>query len=630
MEKIKKVQNLIIILSILFLSIDAAYPFESGFCLRKPLDFNSSGAPKEQNRYRAALEATANWGEDTTRRKFLVAMSSALIGLCFLDIEGSDGNQGFVENSLKLFAQIKDRNPGSQNHTLAAEFIKAALAQMGYSGKKTKRALVSRNIQGIGTTYIAAYLRLENKNNPKNLVLCAHFDSIRQGADDNASGVVALLELARVLSSYNPYSHNIYFVFTGDEEYNHLGVRTFLKDAVLRNVNPENTTVINIDTIGQSHLTATNIKAEEKRPQIWITPASSKAVAADNWWEELAKSFHADSPLDFHVDKEGEIIAPGEEAGTSDAALFALYGFKALTISGVSQDLARRVGIINDAGDNIRNLDFGSINKIITWIGNSVEKIDDKDRHVLLSTARNLRAPKLAISTIRVTQDFNSKTIGLFSEYKLQFTPSGIVLPEEVYRFFVSYLDYLTTRWPAYNKYFKGIDNSQPAANVAYAGDNGIIKYGFNLALQAVRDPYTHDPIFGVRYSPREVVITHETGHFAHNSENITSRDLPEKTGLGYDQNSNEILATDFSLMFLYNMVTLGRFIGTYLHSKDRGHTIYIARKAVDLKPSESGRRSFNEELFEKVGVRPFVKPFSYPGRDIKEYLPKRALLISL
>jgi Zn-dependent M28 family amino/carboxypeptidase len=57
----------------------------------------------------------------------------------------------------------------------------------------------------------------------------AHLDSasLSPGADDNASGVVDLLELARVLSSYS-FSRTVVLLFTTGEEQGTFGVRSYL------------------------------------------------------------------------------------------------------------------------------------------------------------------------------------------------------------------------------------------------------------------------------------------------------------------------------------------------------------------------------------------------------------------
>lgn len=252
--------------------------------------------------------------------------------------------------------------------------------------------------------------------------------------------------------------------------------------------------------------------------------------------------------------------------------------------------------------------------------------MDDSDKHTLFF--KKLSVPSLYLPEERTRKDFTTSTLVLFSGYDLQFIPRDAVLSKEVYEFFCYYLDYLVNRWPGYAEYFRGIKDHPLKNNSAHAGYDGIIEYGFDLALQAIRDPYTYDPIFGVRYSPREVVLTHEIGHFVRpryigNIENDSFSLRGGKVDYG---NVRELLATDFSLMFLYNMVTLGRFVGSYLeatYDEEKGLKTWIERVDVDLGQSAQDRKSFNEKLFEKIGVRPFVRPFSRSAAPVIKYLQK-------
>jgi hypothetical protein len=71
-------------------------------------------------------------------------------------------------------------------------------------------------------------LAARNKNNDKIIMITAHYDSrapgINQtdvrapGADDNASGVAAILELARILSQNNLEKKLMFILFSGEEQ----------------------------------------------------------------------------------------------------------------------------------------------------------------------------------------------------------------------------------------------------------------------------------------------------------------------------------------------------------------------------------------------------------------------------
>jgi hypothetical protein len=101
------------------------------------------------------------------------------------------------------------------------------------------------------------------------ILISAHYDSRMQdinqtnarapGADDNASGVAAVLELARILSKLN-LENNIRFVLFSGEEQGQWGSTAYLKS-----LPPNNTKldlVINLDMIGYPALGPENVSIE--------------------------------------------------------------------------------------------------------------------------------------------------------------------------------------------------------------------------------------------------------------------------------------------------------------------------------------------------------------------------------
>lgn len=74
------------------------------------------------------------------------------------------------------------------------------------------------------------------KYSDKYIVLTAHYDhlgtkgnSVYNGADDNASGVAALLAFGKQIKE-TPLKHNVILLFTDGEEINLLGAKSFIKD----------------------------------------------------------------------------------------------------------------------------------------------------------------------------------------------------------------------------------------------------------------------------------------------------------------------------------------------------------------------------------------------------------------
>lgn len=85
--------------------------------------------------------------------------------------------------------------------------------------------------------------------------LLAHFDSTSEqfsnapGADDNATGVAASLEIARILSQYD-LEHPVHIIFVNAEETGIIGSRVFARNAVAAGVPYEG--IFNLDSIGSA------------------------------------------------------------------------------------------------------------------------------------------------------------------------------------------------------------------------------------------------------------------------------------------------------------------------------------------------------------------------------------------
>ncbi len=130
-----------------------------------------------------------------------------------------------------LSAAPGGRAPGTPGHRAASDFITSAFKKAGlkpfsgaaFSAREDKAGL--RNILGV----VPGLSRKEDY-----LVLSAHYDHLRPengvifpGADDNASGVALLLELARHYAE-NPGSRSIIFAAFDGEEEGRSGSKAFL------------------------------------------------------------------------------------------------------------------------------------------------------------------------------------------------------------------------------------------------------------------------------------------------------------------------------------------------------------------------------------------------------------------
>ena len=136
--------------------------------------------------------------------------------------------------------------PGNQK---AIEYLCQTLANFGLETEKDFFYYQNRRYCNIIT-------RLNGKSK-KTYLVCAHFDSKAKkgerflkkapGADDNASGVAALLELAKILK-HKKGKDNLYFAFFNLEEQQRKGSKHFARNTLGQNKKING--VINLDTIG--------------------------------------------------------------------------------------------------------------------------------------------------------------------------------------------------------------------------------------------------------------------------------------------------------------------------------------------------------------------------------------------
>lgn len=160
-----------------------------------------------------------------------------------------------IKNSIRHLTSYSTRFTFSDEAVLAGQWIHEQFVTMGYSDVAYQDFTLCDSLQ---KNIICSK---EGEGQPgKNLILCAHYDSIAKstigwdwqkcpapGANDNASGVAAMLEIARILESAD-MNYTIRFIaFTGEEQ-NLWGSRVYAEYALTNGM--DIALVINLDEIG--------------------------------------------------------------------------------------------------------------------------------------------------------------------------------------------------------------------------------------------------------------------------------------------------------------------------------------------------------------------------------------------
>jgi Zn-dependent M28 family amino/carboxypeptidase len=135
----------------------------------------------------------------------------------------------------KLAGEIGMRREGTKAEQAAATYVRQQLASYGYTVSTVPVALPN----GLKSLNVLAELPGES---PRTLLIGAHLDSHTPspGANDNASGVAVMLELARVLRRSRPHFTLLFAGFGAEEHsrrgdrFHHFGSRVLAKNAALR------------------------------------------------------------------------------------------------------------------------------------------------------------------------------------------------------------------------------------------------------------------------------------------------------------------------------------------------------------------------------------------------------------
>jgi Zn-dependent M28 family amino/carboxypeptidase len=123
----------------------------------------------------------------------------------------------------------RDRDPylATQGYFYVQQYLHSQLGQWG--------EVQTHNFKVRGKTHQNLILNLPGQNNTNPILIGAHYDAVpgTPGADDNASGVVALLEIAKAFSA-NPPKSPVRLIAFDMEEYGMVGSTAYakqLKDA---------------------------------------------------------------------------------------------------------------------------------------------------------------------------------------------------------------------------------------------------------------------------------------------------------------------------------------------------------------------------------------------------------------
>lgn len=172
------------------------------------------------------------------------------------------------------------------------------------------------------------------------------------GANDNASGVTAVLGLAQALQRNQPRHTEVWLLFTAGKEAGQVGMKRFLSE---NHFNPETTFFINIDSVGAGHVRYT----------------SSEGLLRENDCStvmvELARSIVADHP-DWDIRSIQHRLTP------TDSSVALGMGYQAISLIACGED--GQIPNWHQSTDTPDNIDDACIERATEFAAELVRRLD--------------------------------------------------------------------------------------------------------------------------------------------------------------------------------------------------------------------------------------------------------------
>jgi hypothetical protein len=181
-------------------------------------------------------------------------------------------SESLIRDYVSKLAGYKTRLVGTEDNQKATDDVEKNLSELGYTTKK------------ICYTTNACSVIADKKGSAKSekvLLVMAHIDSVGKdfaGADDNASGTAVLMDMARVLSSYQNQKSVRFFVTNGEES-GLLGAEHYVKSLRSSGGIKQIELAINMDMVGYN---SNGVVELETNPEY-------ESVA--KWFAQLASTY---------------------------------------------------------------------------------------------------------------------------------------------------------------------------------------------------------------------------------------------------------------------------------------------------------------------------------------------------
>lgn len=315
--------------------------------------------------------------------------------------EKQESSLKYLQNDIGFLAsdELEGRETGTEGAVKAAEYIADRFKEIGldpkgtdgyfqefnFSPRKNPHTAPSDDSIKITARNVVGYL---NNEVPNTIIIGAHFDhlgygdenslhkgdtSIHNGADDNASGVAALLLLAKKLTGRNMNNNYLFIAFSGEEK-GLFGSNYYSKNPTvdLKNVNY----MINMDMVGRLN--------EENALAINGTGTSPS-------WNEIIDDIDIDSL---------KLITSESGIGPSDHTSFYLKDLPVLHFfTGQHEDYHK-------PSDDADKINYEGIYVVTAYIDSLITRLDEKDKLAFAKTKDESKDTPRFTVTLGVVPDY--------------------------------------------------------------------------------------------------------------------------------------------------------------------------------------------------------------------------------
>lgn len=328
----------------------------------------------------------------------------------------TDDNEYVNENNLKKHIsylasdELKGRLTGSEGEKKAGEYLAKEFKNLGlkpYDGKNFQQSFeykirlnphdtISEGTVNKGTNIIG-YL---DNGASKTIVIGAHYDhlglnehnnstkansagEIHNGADDNASGVSGVLELARMFSK-NKTKENVNYIFAlfSGEEDGLIGSKHMAK--TLKNLYPNVVAMINMDMIGR------------------LNEQKSIVVSGVGTCPEFSSIIEKNKPAGFAVTQEMSGIGPSDHTSFYLNDIPVLFFF-----TGTHQDYHK-------PSDDEDKINYYGVKNIVEYVFRTATSISSLEKITFTKTknTEEKKVPKYKV-TLGIMPDYTEHPDGL-------------------------------------------------------------------------------------------------------------------------------------------------------------------------------------------------------------------------